>query len=145
MLATVPNARLVLAGRGSEELTGPNVSSLGYVLDLNDVYANARVAIAPLRSGAGTRLKILEGLAHGVPVVSTSIGAEGLALEADRDFVLADSPEAFASAVVRLLSDDAWHETLANQGATAVAENYGWEAIGANAMLSLLGLWETTP
>ena len=86
--------------------------------------------MAPLRFGGGTRLKILEALARGVPVVTTSLGCEGLGLEHGRDALIADSPEAFASCVDRLMDDDDLCRTLAAAGRGTVEERYDWRVIG---------------
>jgi glycosyltransferase involved in cell wall biosynthesis len=87
--------------------------------------------VVPLRHGGGTRLKILEALAWGLPVVTTSIGAEGLGLVDGRQALIADSPQAFASAVARLLDDDELWRKLSRSGRVFVEERYDWEQIAA--------------
>jgi glycosyltransferase involved in cell wall biosynthesis len=87
------------------------VEYLGWVEDLAEVYAQSRVTIAPLRYGAGVKGKIGEAMSYGVPVVTTSIGAEGMELADGATALVADSAEDFASAITTLLRDDAlWHD-----------------------------------
>jgi glycosyltransferase involved in cell wall biosynthesis len=92
----------------------------------------------PLRAGGGTRLKILEAAACGVPVVSTSVGVEGLALEAGKEVLVADDARSFASAICELLSDPVRRAKLA-QAARARAEAlYDWKQIGPGLAEQLL-------
>jgi glycosyltransferase involved in cell wall biosynthesis len=85
----------------------------------------------PLRIGGGTRLKILEAAAVGTPVVSTSKGAEGLALAPGRDLLIGDTPEAFAQATVRLLEDPGLGRRLAASARRIVEQSYVWDRVGA--------------
>lgn len=109
--ARVPAAKLRIAGKHAEliRLGGSlhaGVEVLGFVDDLSTLYARTRVVACPLLSGAGTRIKIIEGALHGRPVVSTGVGAEGLELRSrDEEVVIADGAEAFAEALTRLLGD----------------------------------------
>ena len=91
-----------LVGPGSEAL-GP--AGLGFVPDLEPLYAQAAVAIVPLLEGSGSRLKALEAFARGVPVVGTTIGLSGLSVQHGVDCLMADSPQAFADAVAGVLDD----------------------------------------
>jgi glycosyltransferase involved in cell wall biosynthesis len=101
----------------------------GYVDDVRPIVARSWVSIVPLLTGGGTRLKILESLALGTPVVSTSKGAEGLDLVSGRDILIADEPADFADAVLRVLRDASLRETLSGNGRRAVAR-YDWQIIG---------------
>lgn len=101
----------------------------GHVTDVRPWLARASVAIVPLRAGGGTRLKILEALAAGVPVVSTSIGAEGLDLQPESDILLADTPEAFAAEIVRLLRLPDLAGRLAERGRTTARERFDWRLV----------------
>jgi glycosyltransferase involved in cell wall biosynthesis len=83
----------------------------------------------PLRAGGGTRLKIFEALAMSLPVVSTSVGAEGLPLVPDRHFLEADTPETFARAVLALLREPARARTLGEAGRRLVTERYSWAGV----------------
>ncbi|MCB9454388.1 MAG: glycosyltransferase [Anaerolineaceae bacterium] len=102
----------------------------GYVDDIRPVIARSMVSIAPLLQGGGTRLKILEAMALGVPVVATSKGAEGLAAESGRDILIADTPPALAEAVLRLLQDATLRESLRQNALELIRTQYDWRAIG---------------
>jgi glycosyltransferase involved in cell wall biosynthesis len=83
----------------------------------------------PLLTGGGTRLKILESLASGIPVVSTSTGAEGLALEDGRDLLIADDPQYFAKRVIDILNDATLRDQLRMNGRRLVETCYDWQII----------------
>jgi glycosyltransferase involved in cell wall biosynthesis len=87
------------------------------------------VYIVPLRIGGGTRLKIFEAMAMGKPVVSTTIGAEGLPVTPGTDLLIADTANAFADAVVRLFRDDAERRRVGAAAQRLVAERYDWSAV----------------
>ena len=102
----------------------------GYLDDVKQRVAESWVTIAPLRVGGGTRLKILESLALGTPVVATTKGAEGLSLRPNHDVLLADSPAEFAAHVVRVLESLRIRADLSAHGRMAVGANYDWHQIG---------------
>ena len=107
-----PEARLLVVGRDPPpSVTGlasrPGIEVVGPVPDMRDWYARATAVVVPLLSGGGSRLKILEALASGRAVVSTTVGAEGLELADERDLLLADGAEPFAAAALRLLDEPA--------------------------------------
>lgn len=102
----------------------------GYLPDIRPTVARSWISIVPLRLGGGTRLKILEALALGTPVVATSKGAEGLNLTPGREISLADSPADFAAAILRLLEASHLRETLSHNGRLAVEAHYDWPLIG---------------
>jgi glycosyltransferase involved in cell wall biosynthesis len=106
------------------------VRVLGAVPDTRPYLAASSVAVVPLRSGSGTRLKILEALAMERPVVSTTIGVEGLAVVDEQHLLIADQPAAFASAVLRLLEDRVLARRLAAEGRALAERRYRWDAIG---------------
>ncbi|WP_299038891.1 glycosyltransferase [uncultured Pseudokineococcus sp.] len=128
----VPGARLQLVGRNPapavQRLAGDDVEVTGTVPDLAPWYARTRVAVAPLRSGGGSRLKILEALAHARPVVATAVGAEGLEDLVGRGVVVADDPAAMAAEVVALLQDPRRAAEEGERGAAAVAADHSWTA-----------------
>lgn len=103
----------------------------GYLDDVRPRVAQSWSSVIPLRLGGGTRLKILESLALGTPVVTTSKGMEGLALKPERDVLVADTPEAFAAAVLKLLRDPHLRTALSQHGQQAV-QRYDWPKIGAD-------------
>ncbi len=102
----------------------------GYLDDVRPTVAQSWACVVPLRVGGGTRLKILEAMALGTPVVSTSKGAEGLEVTPGEDILIADEPATFADAVLLLLDDPALRAKLATNGQRLVREQYGWEQIG---------------
>ena len=131
----IPDAELLVVGSGGgRELAGlngaaPGIRILGRVENIASALADASLVVVPLRSGGGTRLKILEALAMARPVVSTSIGAEGLDLRPGEEIVLADTPEAFADEVIRLLTDPEAAIRLGASGRLAVLRRYEWGRI----------------
>jgi glycosyltransferase involved in cell wall biosynthesis len=110
----------------------------GAVPDVTPYFDSASVFVAPIRQGSGTRLKVLEALARGKAVVATSTGAEGLDLRPGVDLEIADAPDAFARACIRLLADPPARERLGNSGRQRVMDLYRWEKIGAMAERVLL-------
>jgi glycosyltransferase involved in cell wall biosynthesis len=102
------------------ELASANVEVTGFVPDLEALLDRTRVMVAPLRYGAGMKGKVTQSLAQGLPVVTTSIGAEGLGAVDGRDMLIAEDPQAFADAVVRLYRDDALWRTLSANGQAVV-------------------------
>lgn len=108
----------------------PGVAVYGSVPDVRPYLARAGIAIVPLRLGSGTRLKILEALAAHRPVVSTTLGAEGLELVHERDLLIADRPEAFATAICRLMEHPEQAQPIAARGHDSVCERYDWSVIG---------------
>lgn len=104
----------------------------GTVADVRPFVQRASVYVVPLRSGSGTRLKIMEALAMRKPVVTTRIGGEGIDLEHGVSALIADDAEAFADAVIRLLRDGALRTRLAAAGHRLVRERYRWSTIGAD-------------
>lgn len=101
----------------------------GTVPDVRPWIRRAAACVVPLRSGGGTRLKILETLAMSKPVVTTRLGGEGIDLVAGQSALIADEPEAFAEAVVRVLGDGALRARLTSAGQQLVRSRYEWSAI----------------
>jgi polysaccharide biosynthesis protein PslH len=132
-----PTARLLVVGKappaewraGVERAAGGAVSFTGWVEDVRPYLDTATCAVVPLRVGGGTRIKIYEAIAMACPVVSTTIGVEGLPLEHGRHYLRADEPAAFAEAVARLLRDPAGAAALAKEARAYVAARFGWEAV----------------
>ncbi|MBX0328931.1 glycosyltransferase family 4 protein [Oscillochloris sp. ZM17-4] len=135
ILAARPDARFVVVGRAA----GPAVKSLhnnasivvvGEVEDVRPYVAGAAAYVVPMRIGGGSRLKLLEALALAAPVVSTPMGAEGVAgLRDGEHLLLGDSPAAFASAALRLLGDPALGKRLGAAGRAHMVARYDWRAI----------------
>ncbi len=128
----VPDARIRLVGKTAAGVKRrdrpPAVSVVGRVPDMQTELALADIAVVPLRIGSGTRLKILESFAHRVPVVSTTIGADGLDVRDGVHLLLADDAQAFASACHRLLSDPALRKRLVDAAEEHYRERYEWSA-----------------
>ena len=115
----IPHADLVLVGNNLPPNLGVHVSGvrrLGYIADLSDVFSACRVAASPVRFGTGIKTKNLLALAHGVPLVTTTVGADGLNLCDGSTALIADSPQEFSNCVVKIYSDEnLWHE-LSREG-----------------------------
>jgi len=129
-----PEARFVVVGqRPHRRLDGlrddPAVTLTGWVEDTRPYIAGAAVYVAPLRMGGGTRLKLLEAMAMGKPVVATRLGAEGYPVTHGREMLLADRPAQFAAAVVKLLRQPALRAELGRAGRAFVEQRYDWRAI----------------
>ena len=99
----------------------------GAVDDVRAHLAEAAAVIVPLRLGGGTRLKILEGMAMAKPIVSTTIGAEGIDVVHERHLLLADEPAQFAAAVGRVLDDASLAARLGEEGRALVNARYSWD------------------
>lgn len=132
----VPDASVALVGRQpTDEVRrlddGAGVRLHADVPSVLPYLAAAKVAVVPLRVGSGTRLKALEALAAGRPVVGTTIGLAGLDLD-EHTAVAADDPAAFAAGVVRVLQDDALAAAMASAGRAHVEAHFGWDRIGAD-------------
>ena len=128
------DARLLVTGRvegvSLERLPQcGGVTFTGYVKDIRPWIARSCASIVPLRIGGGTRLKILESMALGTPVVSTSKGAEGLAVESGEHLLLADEPAAFAEAVLSLMRDGELRSRLSVSGKSLVRVHHDWKTI----------------
>ena len=109
----------------------PRILVTGTVPDIRPYLWGAKVAIVPLRIGGGTRLKIYEAMAARTPVVSTTIGAEGLDARDGRNLHLADTPEAFAERCLELLDSPGERERLSEAAWRTIAEQFSWETVAA--------------
>ena len=132
--ADAPDVRFLVVGqRPHRRLTplrgNPAVTLTGWVEDVRPYFGQATVYVAPLRMGGGTRLKLLEAMAMGTPIVATSLGAEGYPVENGRELILADTPSSFADAVVALLRAKKRREQLARRARVFVEEQYDWQVI----------------
>jgi glycosyltransferase involved in cell wall biosynthesis len=124
--AEVPDATLLLVGPNPPETDQPGVVATGLVEDLPAYLAAADVAAAPLFSGSGTNLKVLEYLASGVPTVTTPVGAEGLPLAHGEHALVVDDAPAVADAVATLVADEGLHGRLSEQGRDLVERQFSW-------------------
>jgi glycosyltransferase involved in cell wall biosynthesis len=135
----VPETQLWVVGRnpsGSlvQQLTQEGIRFTGTVDDIRPYLSRARLVVVPLRIGGGTRLKILEAWAMGKPVLSTSIGAEGLPAVDGANIAIADAPEAMAERAIALLHDAASMKQLGASGRRTVTERFAWKHV-AEALL----------
>lgn len=108
----------------------PLIRVTGYVDDPTPYIETAALAVVPLKAGGGMRVKILNALAQGLPVVSTTLGAEGISVESGKHLLLADTPDEFARAALCLLSDRALADRLARAGRSLVEEQYSLDTVG---------------
>jgi glycosyltransferase involved in cell wall biosynthesis len=130
----IPEVRLTITGSidglDIDDLKNINgVEFTGFVPDIKPIVASSGAVVVPMRLGGGTRLKVLEALALGVPVVATSFGAQGIRADSGRHFIIEDEPEKFAQAVISVLKDDARARDLAEHGRNLVRDYYGWDSI----------------
>ena len=109
---------------------GAGVELTGYLPDIRPVIAQSWACVVPLRTGGGTRLKILESMALSTPVVSTSKGAEGLSVTHEENILIADTPEQLAKAILGLLGDPVLRQKLQQNGQELVRSIYDWKGIG---------------
>lgn len=129
ILASLPDAKLLIGGARAEWLESyknrpRGVTFLGFVDDLEKLYEQVTVVCCPILFGSGTRIKILEAAAHGKPVVSTTIGAEGIDLKDGDEILVRDDPTSFAEACVRLLSDKSLAASMGHKARLVIAQKY---------------------
>ena len=132
--AEIPDVSFSVVGRNPTASLRAMAESAGAAVtgtldDIRPEIADAALCVVPLRAGSGTRLKIFEAMAMGKAVVSTTLGAEGLAIESGRHFVCADGDVAFADAVIALLRDPARRRRIAAAGRTLVEDRYSWAQV----------------
>ncbi|HEX2171255.1 MAG TPA: glycosyltransferase family 4 protein, partial [Dehalococcoidia bacterium] len=131
--AVRPDVRLTLVGRSPapavRALAGERVEVTGYVLDIRPRVWESDLYVVPLRAGGGTRFKVLEGLALGVPVLTTSLGAEGIGGQPGEHYLVADGAPAFASAILSAIDDGPRRRELIQNGRQFVRSRYDWSVI----------------
>jgi polysaccharide biosynthesis protein PslH len=131
----IPDVTLTVVGRNPYPALldlsrrDPSVIVTGRVDDVRPYMERATAYVVPLRIGGGTRLKIYEAMAMEKPIISTTVGAEGLPVRNDAELLLADSPPAFAAAVVRVLEDEEFAFHLGRRSAQLVREQFGWNRV----------------
>jgi glycosyltransferase involved in cell wall biosynthesis len=132
LVARDPHLRLCIVGRRPPESIlaqrSANVEVVGVVDDVRPWIERADVVVVPLRIGGGTRLKVLEAMAMGKAVVSTSLGVEGLEVVADRDVLIADDAATFAAQIARMLEDPEGAQRIGASARRLVASRYSWKA-----------------
>lgn len=129
--AEIPDTRFLVTGGHDGvdigSLTAAGATLTGFVNDIRPIVAGSAALVVPLRIGGGTRLKILEAMALGTPVVCTSLGGAGLGLKHEETTLIADDPAEFAQCTLRLMKDPVLRDRLAANGRRHVAANFGWE------------------
>ena len=142
IVARLPGVRFHVIGADPPEqvraLASANVGILGHVPDVTPFFDGCRLSVAPLRYGAGVKGKVNQSLAHGLPVVLTSVAAEGMFLVDGESALIADEPQAFADAVVRLYDDEALWNRLSAGGLAVMEEHFSFAA-ARRALTDLVG------
>jgi polysaccharide biosynthesis protein PslH len=105
------------------------IITTGFVPELNPYFAESAVTIVPVRAGGGMRVRILEAFARAAPVVTTTVGLEGIDACPGRDVLVADSPEDFAGSVIDLLQDKELQQKLSTNGRQLVEGKYDWQVV----------------
>lgn len=132
VLQQAPEARLTVIGKAppqallSQNKNIPNLDVTGYVEDPEPLLAETAVFIVPLHAGGGMRVKIIDAWSWGLPIVSTTVGAEGILYEDGEDLLIADGRDAFAQAVVRVLTQPILADRLSSAGRQKVESAYNW-------------------
>lgn len=134
VLAKLPTAKLKIVGFSpTAKIKGysqdPSIKVLGAIKDIRDAFATSHMLLAPIRSGKGTRYKVLESMITATPVVATTLAAEGIELHQGQDVLIADTPEALATSTIKLLTDSSLQKKLGDAGQKIVKQNYSWETI----------------
>lgn len=133
VLKQIPDTHFTIVGKNPpasvQALASPNITVTGFVADPTKLLAQSSVFIVPVQAGGGMRVKILDGWQWGIPIVSTKIGAEGIAIRPGHNILLADHPTEFAQAITRLLTEPRLAELVATAGRQWVEEKYAWQNI----------------
>ena len=141
---TLPGVELLLVGDGAphefSQLAAEGVRLLGYVPDVDPLFARSRVFVAPIRFGAGVKGKIGEALAYAIPLVTTTVGAEGMSLRDGEEALIADTADGFAAAVVRLYRDAELWSRLASNAHAHVERHFSPRVVGRIVNDSVKGL-----
>lgn len=129
----IPDATLLLAGaypkRSISQLgSNPRITVTGWVEDIRDSYASAKIFVAPMQTGSGLQNKLLEAMAMQLPCVTTSIANDSLSAEPNVDVLVADNAQDFANHILDLLHDERQREALAMRGYDYVHRNYSWQS-----------------
>lgn len=131
---SLPEVKLTVIGKNppgdflrfADESQGSIVIT-GYVPDLDPYFAESTMIVIPVRAGGGMRVRILEAFAHAMPVVTTTVGLEGIQAQPGKDVLVADGSDDFADSVIRLLNDKALQDQLSINGRRLVERKYDWQ------------------
>lgn len=128
VLQKIPQAKFYIIGRGMSQkvlsLNKPNVVIIGKIETAEKVYHHYNLMIVPLLSGSGMRIKMIEGMAYGKPIVSTTIGAEGIVVTSGKNCLLADSPDDFANAVIETLTNKDKRDSMQKEARNFIEQNF---------------------
>ncbi len=134
IIKSIPDTKLYVVGDRPPKIlqrrASENVIITGYIKDVRPYVWRSSVYIVPLRMGSGTRLKVLEALSMKKPIVTTSIGCEGIDVENEKTAIIADQPQTFAEAVIRLLKDPLRAKNMIDEGYELIKKQYEWSVIG---------------
>ena len=138
----ISNAKLIIAGRNAAKhwarhAQTPGLKIVSDVPDMRELFCEATICVAPLKSGSGTRLKILEAISSHRAVVSTTIGAEGLHLKTESEILIRDTAEEFAKGIIQLLTDPETQQQIAANGRAAAVHRFDWSFITMQAAKTL--------
>ncbi len=140
----VPDAKLYIVGRKPTpevlRLRSSTIAVTGEVQDVEPYLQRTSVFVAPIRAGSGTRIKILQAMSQSLPVVSTSLGCQGLEVENGKNILIEDDPKAFAARVVSLLRDPSERARIGSAGWNLVNQRYTWRSIGKQ-LSEAYGTW----
>jgi glycosyltransferase involved in cell wall biosynthesis len=134
ILVQMPTAKLKIVGFSPTDkiksyAQDPSIEVLGAIEDIRDAFSSSHTLLAPIRSGKGTRYKVLEAMITGTPVVATTLAAEGLDLQNGRDVLIADTSRGLSDATVKLLKDPKLQQKLSQAGQKMVRQGYSWDTI----------------
>jgi glycosyltransferase involved in cell wall biosynthesis len=136
VLNEFPGLKLLVVGVGelpekyAEAYNTPSTEFTGAVDDVKPWYNKAAISVVPLLTGSGTRLKILEAMGMGVPIISTAIGAEGIDYTDGREIVIADKESDFANKVIALLKNKVQRINMSKEARKLVSVQYDWNVVG---------------
>ena len=132
----LPDVQMLVVGRRPQKwlkdlgTSDRRIRVTGFVDDVRPYFRAATAYVCPIRIGGGTRLKILDALAMGMPLVGTTFACSGISVEHGRSVLLADDPDSFVDQVVRLLDDPVLRCELASSGRDLVVRKYSWDVVG---------------
>ncbi len=134
VLKIYPQMKFYIVGKKPPDIVtrladGKNVFVTGWVKDVRPYISNSIIGVVPLRIGSGTRIKILEAMAMGKPVVTTALGCEGLEVTNGKDIIIADEPSLFANKVIQLIKDRDLRKQIGREARKLVKEKYDWKSI----------------
>jgi glycosyltransferase involved in cell wall biosynthesis len=136
VLKQQPDAKLILAGRGMPErfkkLASNSVTIIDNVKDSSEFYKTYDIMLVPLWSGSGLRIKLVEGLAYGKAIVTTSIGAEGIPYTSEKNLLIADSSSEFSQSIISLLNNPSQKQNLQSSARQLAETIFDYKVIASN-------------